>query len=159
MLDPVDGSSPYAKHPPVVIKPGQQVNFVAPALHIAAGLDSDHKAFLVACAPKNLSNNHFFNAWQGPIWQVNCTAMGHMDLDEKPGIAGAVCPGNKNSTERGLYRKTIAAAIVAFMDGLYDGKLDNLANVLQLGRGLLVPNTRMHNYHGTNKSAWKPMCA
>ena len=162
LLDPVDGASPYDPDPPVVIRPGEKVPFTSPALHIAAGLDGDHKPFLASCAPANLSNNHFYDAWRGPIWQINASKMGHMDLyNVKPGWSGwasLICPSHSNKTEKESYRQSISSAIVAFVDGIFTGRQENMLSVLEAGEGFIVPNDRTHDYHSFAPTDWTPSC-
>ena len=121
MLDPVDGEDPYGFVKIYVIHPPAKVNFVAPALHIETGLDPRKASpFTPPCAPANMSNARFFDAWRGPIYQMNATNMGHMDLANLKGggLAKLVCASKKNHTAIRLYQQTIAAATYAFARGL-----------------------------------------
>lgn len=121
MLDPVDGEDPYGIVKIYVIHPPRKVNFVVPALHIETGLDpSKASPITPPCAPANMSNGRFFDAWRGPIYQMNATNMGHMDLAnwKGGGLAKLVCASKKNQTAIQLYQQTIAAAAAAFAKGL-----------------------------------------
>lgn len=35
------------------------------------------------CAPEDMSNDRFSDAWRGPVWQINATYYGHMDIGKK----------------------------------------------------------------------------
>ena len=121
MIDPVDGEDPYGFVKVYVIHPPAPVNFVVPALHIETGLDPKKASLLTPpCAPANMSNERFFNAWRGPIYQMNATNMGHMDLANVKGggLERLVCASKKNETAMRLYQQTIAAASFAFAKGL-----------------------------------------
>lgn len=121
MIDPVDGEDPYGFVKIFVIHPPAPVNFVVPALHIETGLDPIKASLLTPpCAPSNMSNERFFNAWRGPIYQMNATNMGHMDLANLKGggLERLVCASKKNETAMRLYQQTIAAASFAFANGL-----------------------------------------
>ena len=121
MIDPVDGEDPYGFVKIYVIHPPAMVNFVVPALHIETGLDPRKASLLTPpCAPANMSNGRFFNAWRGSIYQMNATKMGHMDLTNVKGggLERIVCASKKNVTAMRLYQQTIAASTFAFARGL-----------------------------------------
>ena len=77
MIDPVDGEDPNGIIKEYVIHPPAKVNFNIPALHIMTGKDPQGKP---SCAPAFMSNNRFYNAWNGPIYQINATDFGHMGV-------------------------------------------------------------------------------
>merc|ERR1712159_228879 len=86
MIDPVDGYDPYRiVKSQDLIKPGAKVNFTIPALLLDNGLDPKAaNRFEPPCAPPAVSNDHFYNAWRGPIWNINATAYGHTDCTDTP---------------------------------------------------------------------------
>eukprot|EP00947_MAST-08B_sp_MAST-8B-sp1_P004769 g4769.t1 len=137
MVDPVDGEDPYGFVKQYVIHPPALVNFDVPALHVRCGLDPAKASFISPpCAPAYMSNDRFYNAWRGPIWEMNATAFGHMDLTtmtEEP-MARLVCPGNKNATARQHYVETVSGAVAAFATNLMDGRV-NLADIILSGGG------------------------
>lgn len=108
-----------------------KVNFRVPALHIETGLDP---VGLVPCAPAYMSNARFYNAWQGPIWQLNATKVGHMDLANEVGVISTlsrlVCKSTHDKLLRADYRRTIAATVWAFAHGLVSGQMQLTASVL-----------------------------
>jgi len=127
MLDPVDGVDPYGREKQYAIHPPAKVNFTVPALHIETGNDPV-PAFRLgklwpSCAPPLLSNARFYDAWRGPIWQVNATAFGHLDVCD-PGIertlAAPVCK-EEFGQDSAPYRDMVADLIAAFIDGVVNG--------------------------------------
>ena len=120
MIDPVDGADPYGFIKQFVIHPPAPVNFVTPAIHIETGLDPRRSSWLTPpCAPLAMSNDRFFHAWRGPIWQLNATGFGHNDVSDHALKSHATCPGSANSSALVLYRLTVAGAITAFVRGLF----------------------------------------
>ena len=122
MIDPVDGADPYGMIDEFVIHPPTLVKFTTPALHIEASLDPvPALPSMPACAPKNIGNARFYNAWRGPIWQMTAVDMGHMDVQDEGG-AGAmgrmICAHNRNAADRQRYRTTVAETVAAFVRGL-----------------------------------------
>ena len=154
MLDPVDGEDPFGFVKQFVIHPPAKVNFVVPALHIRCGLDPTG---LVPCAPANMSNARFYNAWRGPIWEMNATAFGHMDL------AGGLlaCPGNGNATAREAYIQTIAAGVAAFAHGLSSSAMGSGASDLISGQSQFDAPVHVlyrHDLKGMSVDAIAPTC-
>ena len=97
-----------------MIHPPNKVNFQLPALHIETGLDPiGHPA----CAPKLMSNDRFYNAWNTTIYQMNFTQVGHMDLtNDGNSLSKVVCPSTKNKTrDEPIYRRLIGNAVHAFV--------------------------------------------
>ena len=88
----------------------------------------------------------FFYAWNGPIWKLNATEFGHMDLSDDARLSPPVlmCPGQGEEEERIKYRGSLVVAIHAFLDGVYGkrGGEMNLRQVLEEGDGLTVHTTR-----------------
>lgn len=119
LVDPVDGADPYGIIKEEVIHPPALVDFVTPALHIETGLDPRHKSWLLpACAPAAMSNSRFFNAWRGPIWQLNATAFGHNDVTDS--AWKGPCPSYDGDADvRARYRRTVAGALAAFSRALF----------------------------------------
>ena len=136
MIDPVDGADPFGIQNRFVIHPPALVNFIMPALHIRTGLDP--KAAMPgmpACAPKKISNARFYNAWRGPIWQMNAVDMGHMDVQNEGGAGSmgrVICAHNPKATAREQYRMTVAGATAAFVRGLM---LDDLTSAVKMFDG------------------------
>ena len=136
MIDPVDGADPFGIVKEFVIHPPAPVNFVTPALHIETGLDPKSAGLLrPPCAPASMSNGRFFDAWQGPIWQLNATAFGHIDICDIPTdtkSSGFLCPGNGDSAQVAQYHLTAAAVVASFIRGVLG--VDNFSTGLLEGR-------------------------
>ena len=107
------------------IDAGQKLNFETPTLLISGGLDSLHlqgpgENFPV-CAPEAISNKWYFDALKGPVWMINATEYGHLDMcdmDDPIGTDNAFCPSNVlNTTD---YHNAVAGEYVAFLDGTVD---------------------------------------
>lgn len=116
MVDPVDGMDPWGMMPVFIINPPNPVPFAIPALHIETGFDpAVASPDLPPCAPANLSNSRFYDAWQGPIWQLNATQFGHMDwLDSSiSGMMSGICPSGANSNKT-AYQTAVAGWTTAF---------------------------------------------
>ena len=123
MIDPVDGEDPSGKIKEYVIHPPAKVNFNIPALHIMTGKDPTGTP---PCAPAFMSNNRFYNAWNGPIYQINATDFGHMGVvdDDKGGLYKLACPKNKNKTAVDIYRNMVGNTVNTFINGLYNTDQD-----------------------------------
>jgi hypothetical protein len=129
MIDPVDGLDPFGiVHSEDLITPGTKLNFNIPALHLDNYLDPKGDLLGVPCSPAKLSGPRWFDAMQGPVWNVNATKYGHVDcLNSGVGaIGGIVCP-TKPFTNKGKYRKMLADSITTFLGAVLDGKTDDLA--------------------------------
>jgi hypothetical protein len=129
MIDPVDGLDPFGKiHSEDLIVPGQKLSFNIPALHMDNYLDPKGDALGVSCSPAELSGPRWFDAMQGPVWNVNATKYGHVDcLNSGVGLLGGVmCPTNL-FTNKGQYRAMLAKSITTFLGAVLDGKTDDLA--------------------------------
>merc|ERR1719223_2117302 len=130
MLDAVDGFDPFGMiHKQDLITPGQKLPFNIPALHLDNHLDP-HRDMLgigISCSPAELSGPRWFDAMQGPVWNVNATKYGHVDcLDSGIGaIGGVMCP-TKPFTNKGKYRTMLAKSITTFLGAVLDGKTDDL---------------------------------
>jgi len=130
MIDPVDGFDPFRVYKGEdLIKPGQKVKFNIPALLLDNGLDPTAvNPLFPPCAPASVSNDHFYNAWLGPIWNINATAYGHMDCADSAGQKdqstwphGIVCPSNTHG-DKSLYRNMLAESITSFLSALFNDK-------------------------------------
>ena len=128
MVDPVDGVDPFGMIKQFVIHPPAKVNFTIPALHIETGNDPvpafRHAKKYPACAPANMSNNRFYDAWRGPIWQINATRYGHLDVCDN-GIfrlvSSPICREEKG-VDLTIYRDTVADLMHCFIRGILDGE-------------------------------------
>lgn len=152
LIDPVDGNDPLGIIKDFIIDPPNRVNFTTPCFHIETGYDEVPKAsFLPACAPLNLSNDRFFNAWNGPIWQLNGTEFAHDDVMDKDaqGLAGIICGNNNALTEddRFLWRNTVGDYSAAFIRGVIYQEPDNF-ELLEDSTLIPVKNVLKHDYHG-----------
>lgn len=122
LLDPVDGVDPFGIEKIFVIHPPHKVNFSTPALHIETGNDprpSIGVKSYPACAPTNMSNSRFYDAWRGPIWQVNATKYGHLDVcdDGVSSIGALVC--KSDGLDKNPFRNMVAGLVTAFVDGIF----------------------------------------
>lgn len=131
MIDPVDGEDPEGIIKEYVIHPPAPVNFTIPALHVMTGKDPQGHP---SCAPAFMANARFYNAWKGPIWQINATLFGHMGVVDanKGSLFKLACPKNRNSTAVEIYRRSVADSITKFIIGLYDGDADLLDSLTQM---------------------------
>jgi len=129
MIDPVDGLDPFGViQSENLITPGQKLSFNIPALHMDNYLDPEPGLGGVSCSPSNLSGPRWFDAMQGPVWNVNATKYGHVDcLDGVGGVLGGiVCPTNRLTNNK-RYRKMLASSITTFLGAVFDGRTDDLA--------------------------------
>jgi len=156
LISPVDGFIPLIDHPvpypPIyVVHPPLKVTFQTPLLHIENIYDpvpdynpsqytNQTTNHYPACAPDDLSNDRFFNAWRGPAWQINATKYGHMDIldaGERDNVARAfdlVCEAcNQTLVSNKPYIALSGGATVAFIamlqkgDGVAQSYLENKA--------------------------------
>ena len=133
LLDPVDGLGPYNVAELVtkvssVIHPPLPVNFQIPLLHLENLMDPlspyPEKDDYPSCAPQDMSNDRFFDAWRGPAWQINATYYGHMDVvnmgyvEELNTLFDIFCAGN-GSASNAEYISLTGGATVAFANMLY----------------------------------------
>jgi hypothetical protein len=128
MIDPVDGLDPFGiVQSENLITPGEKLSFNIPALHMDNYLDPAGDILGVSCSPAKLSGPRWFDAMQGPVWNVNATQYGHVDcLNSGVGlIGGAVCT-TKPFTNKKSYRKMLAASITTFLGAVFDGTTDDL---------------------------------
>jgi len=155
MIDPVDGVDPWGHIKEFVIHPPSLVNFTIPALHIETGNDPvpsfKHFKNYPPCAPANMSNSRFYDAWRGPIWQVNATAYGHLDVCDDgifKTIAAPVCK-EEFGLDLDIYRNTVADLTASFIRGIFDGDAESL-KVLENSSagGMPVDVALQHDYHG-----------
>jgi len=158
MIDPVDGYDPYRfVKSQDLIKPGEKVKFKIPALMLDNGLDPKSvNRFEPPCAPQNVSNDHFYNAWTGPIWNINATAYGHVDCTDAPGTAGLICPYNK-TIDKDPYRSMLAEATATFLEALFEGK-QQLLPVLEEAAHWKLDVVLKHDLKGMNYSEVVPSC-
>ena len=170
LIDPVDGVDPFGFIKQYVIHPPARLPFAAPALHIETGLDPVSAVLdFPPCAPPKLSNTRFFNAWRGPIWQVNFTKFGHVSLCNglEGSAAGIICAKPPKGTDEGAFRGAVAAAVRAFLGALFGAAQagEREAEVAAL-RSLETPATfapldveLQHNYDGhDNLATLYPFC-
>lgn len=146
MIDPVDGLDPFGIVKNFCITPGQKLMFSIPALLLRTGLDPK-VVDVVACAPDNLSNQRFFDAWSGPIWMVNATKYGHRDpLDKAISKVGTImCAAD--SEPRPLYHSQVAGLISAFMSMIFKGDMSS-EQVLVDASAMPADSTAQHDYNG-----------
>jgi len=156
MIDPVDGFDPYRIiKGEDLINPGEKVKFAIPALLIDNGLDPKTvNKWFPPCAPARLSNDHFYDAWTAPIWNINATAYGHVDCTDHPN--GFMCPSNK-TLDMDLYRDMIAEAVTLFLGALFDDKPGQLA-LLESWSHWKIDTVLKHDLKGKNYSQVKPGC-
>lgn len=159
LLDPVDGYLPWEFNPNItdassVIHPPSKVNFSMPLLHIDNLLDPISPfpdiSFYPPCAPSDLSNDRFFDAWNGPSWQINATYYGHMDVvditsqDLLNSIFDVFCAGNR-SASNDPYIKLVGGSIVAFSSMLSGD--DNSKQYLEDSSLMPSKTTLRQNYN------------
>jgi len=135
MIDPVDGVDPYGIVKTYVVPtPPAILNVTIPALHIETGLDpvSAHFGF-PACAPPAISNDRFYRAMRAPIWQINATENGHLDvLDSNSSkLYDLICKEPPKTVDKALYRSAVGGWVVAFMSGLFGSNQTEQFKLLQ----------------------------
>merc|ERR1712159_946221 len=159
MIDPVDGLDPFGiVQSENLITPGQKLNFDIPALHLDNYLDPKGDLLGVSCSPAKLSGPRWFDAMQGPIWNVNATKYGHVDcLNSGVGaIGGLMCP-SKPFANKKKYREMLASATTTFLGAVLDGKTDDLA-LLEDASQFGVEVEVKQDLKGLSHSDIKPGC-
>lgn len=157
MIDPVDGFDPFRiVKGEDLIKPGAKVKFTIPALLIDNGLDPVRSSrWFPPCAPATVSNDHFYNAWNGPIWNINATAYGHVDCLNDP--SGLFCPSDTHM-DKDLYRNMIGEAVTTFLGALFD-ETPNALSVLEDASHWKLDVVLKHDLKGKNYSQIMPGCS
>lgn len=160
LVDPVDGLAPWQAFQVIseissVIHPPTKVPFQIPLLHIDTFMDPlsafPDKPNYPSCAPEGMANDRFFNAWQGPAWQINASYYGHMDIVNTPThpeinhVFDIFCAGNRTSSNT-EYIALAGGATVAFMDMIING---NQASVVYLEDSSVMPTAVLlrQEYH------------
>eukprot|EP01083_Nonionella_stella_P165721 552123_1 len=132
LQDPVDCTNPYKPNTGCAIIPGVKLPFVIPLLHVETGLDpvSMHRAE-PSCAPLSQSNQRFVNAWKGPVYQINATMFGHMDIVNAKYVHDfdVSCPScqlvyNESNCDGEQYRNGIGGWVVSFLRMMYSEQWD-----------------------------------
>jgi hypothetical protein len=160
MLDPVDGLDPFGiVHSEDLITPGEKLSFNLPALHLDNWLDPAPGLAGVSCSPAELSGPRWFDAMQGPVWNVNATKYGHVDcLNGLVGTLGAsVCAASSKLTSNKKYRKMLATSITTFLGAVFDGHTDDLA-LLEDASKFGVEVVLRQDLKGISHSDVKPGC-
>jgi len=115
-------------HKEDLITPGQKLSFNIPALHLDNHLDPKTDLLGVSCSPAKLSGPRWFDAMQGPVWNVNATHYGHVDcLDSAVGLVGGLMCPSKPLANKKKYREMLAKTVTTFLGAVLDGKTDDLA--------------------------------
>lgn len=101
-----------------------------------------------------MSNARFYNAWEGPIWQINATAFGHADcLDSVTArIAELACKSNGHPLEMSRYKDTVASLMGRFANFLVGNDTEK-AHDLAVFNGTVPLNISAvyaQNFHGYN---------
>lgn len=140
---PVDGADPFGLDTSQdAIVPGEKLNFETVTLHVAAGLDPvSTRPLFPACAPEELSNERFYNAMRGPIWQFNATDYGHNDIlpSAEQGV-DLLCPSYEGGDNIN-YLNFLIETQLAFFDGVFGGNADAYDRLETAeGQGIEVEN-------------------
>jgi hypothetical protein len=134
LLSPIDGIDPFGMIDNFVIKPGTPTRAELPLLHISAGLDAtplrDDGPFpFPACAPEDLSNDRYFDAFasHSPAWSTDMTEWGHADIITP--CQGGICaayPVNPEATsdadlcpQAPDYLSSVSGQVVTFLEGIF----------------------------------------
>eukprot|EP00756_Hemistasia_phaeocysticola_P003335 Hpha_TRINITY_DN12196_c0_g3::TRINITY_DN12196_c0_g3_i1::g.81710::m.81710 len=151
MIDPVDGYDPFGIWDEFCTRPGEKVNFDVPALLLRCGLDPVSLlgvGWWPSCAPDAISNQRFYDAWRGPIWEANATQMGHADILNSGTLlfSRLMCPSGAAQANVGDYIRQVAGLIRAFAnlitgDAAAEGTLTDPS-------GMLVQTVTNHDYNG-----------
>ncbi|XP_023340176.1 chlorophyllase-1 [Eurytemora carolleeae] len=119
-MSPVDGFDPFGWIDLFAITPGEYLNYESPALVLMAGLDAQKGTSLTpACAPDDLSNTRFYDAFPGTTWFINATEYGHVDGLEQMFVDGVqishFCAASTDDVPKEVYRSFLGGEIVTFM--------------------------------------------
>eukprot|EP00928_Gymnodinium_smaydae_P011326 TRINITY_DN14194_c0_g3_i1.p1 TRINITY_DN14194_c0_g3~~TRINITY_DN14194_c0_g3_i1.p1 ORF type:complete len:357 (-),score=30.71 TRINITY_DN14194_c0_g3_i1:59-1129(-) len=162
MIDPVDGVDPFGfdtSHN--LITPGEMLGFTIPGLLLNNGLDPQKLNFLYPpCAPPALSNDRFYNAWRGPIWNINATAYGHVDCfndGDATSFSHLVCPANSRGDKK-KYRAMLADAANTFLSGVFERSAEKL-RLLEDPSRFDVDVIMKHSLKGLSLNEIKPGCS
>ena len=119
----------------LVIQENVDIAWTTPALLINGDLDATAGSGGIGfCSPPAISDDHFFNNWDGPIWRLTFENFGHHDISNFD-QSGVYCRATTvindldktivptgilltKAHKRNLYRRSVAGAVVAFIDGL-----------------------------------------
>eukprot|EP00929_Paragymnodinium_shiwhaense_P013964 TRINITY_DN121819_c0_g1_i1.p1 TRINITY_DN121819_c0_g1~~TRINITY_DN121819_c0_g1_i1.p1 ORF type:complete len:349 (-),score=51.61 TRINITY_DN121819_c0_g1_i1:198-1184(-) len=157
LIDPVDGADPYhvnSSHN--IIIDGQKVNFTIPTLFFDNGLDQHHLPLEPACMEVGLGTDHWMAGWKGPFWRVNATEYGHIDCLNSQTLGQIVCPTTK-STDKALYRQTIADTMHIFLSALFAGHQQNFHKLEDPGQ-FQIAVTLNHDLKGLAYDQIAPGC-
>jgi len=167
LMSPVDGVDPYGLISEVCIDPPNLLNFQVPTLIIAGGLDSVSGVdglgnLFPACAPKEFSNDRFYNALTGPTVMINATQYGHMDCvdDEFYNIIATLhfCATNRD-TDKDIYRDYVSGEIVAFLKyfGIGDCHMGSLLTEIAVEgiEGYVQYKGGVETSCGQNQCSWQ----
>ncbi len=131
MNSPVDGADPFGITKDFItpeLGSGDKVPVVLPALHIKGGLDPTKLGGNPSCAPGNMANERFFDAWQGPIWRYDVPGVGHLDMcSNLDDLYKNQCPGAPDAALRADFQNLTAGLMAAFIDAVARGSAEGLA--------------------------------
>jgi hypothetical protein len=146
MMDPVDGYDPFGIVNNYCITPGEKLPFDTPALLLRTGLDPKVKT-LVACAPDRISNQRYFDAWSGPIWMVNATKYGHLDVnnDGVQALGGVICATDNEPND--VYRDHVSSLVDSFLSMVFKGDA-SAEQVLNDAASMKVDAEAIKDYNG-----------
>lgn len=161
MVDPVDGFDPFGIVPEFLIQPGKPLNFTIPSLLISTGLDPlPLNSMFPACAPMELSNDRFYHASRGPIWNINATEYGHLDCmndDWSSWLSFIACPSSKHG-DKALYRGMIASSVSSFLRALFEGH-SAAFTLLESPTNFYMDVALKHNLKGLKRNQVRPGCS
>lgn len=161
LIDPVDGLTPFNYSTGIenyasVIHPPRLVNFRVPLLHIDNALDPVNPFPMdptyPPCAPAEMSNDRFFDAWRAPAWQINATYFGHMDfvdikaINKLNNVFDFACAGNKTADNR-EYISLVGGGVVAFIDMIYNKQTSSEVYLID-AKLMPTPVTLRQNMNG-----------
>lgn len=155
LMDPVDGFDPFGIVNNYCTTPGQKLGFDTPALLLRTGLDPIVKR-MVACAPDRISNQRFFDAWSGPIWMVNASKYGHLDVndDNVEKLGGVLCATDDEPND--VYHAHIADLVDSFLAMIFKGDA-TAEDKLSDATSMAVDAEVMKDYNG-HTAPFAPGC-
>jgi hypothetical protein len=121
MNSPVDGADPFG------INDGEEffvtpelgsrdkIEVVLPALIIKGTLDPI-ASLGVPCAPPDMSNERFYEAWQGPSWFLKVEGVGHLDMCSDVSGYEGTCGSSDNSALNAAFQVLSAGKMAAFIN-------------------------------------------
>ena len=138
LLSPVDGSNPFSKeadHPEdFVTSRTELLPTSTPAVIVKAEFDP-FVSVMIPCAPPELANERFFDAWRGSAYFLEAKGFGHLDIMDDASSFGFACESKASEAAKATYRRAVSAVVCEFVRGVeaQDGANETLAHLAGIG--------------------------